>query len=82
VNGLGYVLLRRDAVDEAIRVFERSTIDYPESSNVWDSFGEALRAGGRLEESIVMYGKSIELDPANDDARRFIAEMEEELAGG
>lgn len=82
VNGLGYVLLRRDATDEAIWVFERNTIDYPESSNVWDSFGEALRAAGRLEESIAMYGKSIELDPANDNARRSVAEMEEELAGG
>ena len=82
MNGLGYVLLRRDAIDQSIQVFERNTIDYPESSNVWDSLGEALRAGGRLEESIAMYGKSIELDPANDNARRFITEMEEELAGG
>ncbi len=82
VNGLGYVLLRRDAIDQAIQIFERNTIDYPESSNVWDSLGEALRAADRLEESIDMYGKSIELDPANDNARRFITEMEEELAGG
>ncbi len=57
VNGLGYVLLRRGAVEEAIVVFERNTVDYPESSNVWDSLGEALRAAGRLEESIAMYGK-------------------------
>ena len=80
VNGLGYVLLRRGAVEEAILVFERNTIDYPESSNVWDSLGEALREAGRLEESIAMYRKSIELDPGNDNARRFVAEMEEELA--
>jgi tetratricopeptide (TPR) repeat protein len=80
VNGLGYVLLRRGAVEEAILVFERNTIDYPESSNVWDSLGEALREAGRLEESIAMYRKSIELDPGNDNAVRFVAEMEEELA--
>ena len=27
-----------------------------------------------------MYGKSIELDPSNENARRFITQMEEELA--
>ena len=82
VNNLGYVLLRRDAVDQAVWVFERNTIDYPESSNVWDSYGEGLRAAGRLEESIANYRKSIELDPANENARGYIAEMEEELAAG
>lgn len=80
VNALGYVLLRRDAVDEAIRVFERNTIDYPESSNVWDSLGEGLMEAGRLEEAIANYRRSLELDPGNDNARRYIAEMEEELA--
>ena len=82
VNGLGYVLLRRDAIEEAILVFERNTVDYPESSNVWDSLGEALRAAGRLEESIVTYGRAARMDPSNENARRFILEMEAELAAG
>ena len=79
VNALGYVLLGRDKVDEAIWVFERNTLDYPESSNVWDSLGEGLRAAGRLEESIEMYGKAAEMDPTNENARRFVEEMREEL---
>jgi CubicO group peptidase (beta-lactamase class C family) len=79
MNSLGYTLLRRDAVDEAIAVFERNTIDYPESSNVWDSLGEGLRAAGRLEESIENYEKSIALDPGNENAKRFVREMREEL---
>ena len=84
VNSLGYLLLRRGSLDEAIWVFERNTVDFPESSNVWDSLGEALRAAGRLDESISMYGKAAEMDPSNENALRFIAEMEEELgeAGG
>lgn len=83
VNSLGYVLFRRDAVEQATWVFERNTVDYPESSNVWDSYGESLRAGGRLEESIANYRKAIELDPSNENARGYIAEMEEEqLTGG
>jgi CubicO group peptidase (beta-lactamase class C family) len=82
VNGLGYVLLRRDAVDQAVWVFERNTLDYPESSNVWDSYGEGLRAAGRLEESIEMYEKAAEMDPSNQNARQFIEEMEAELASG
>jgi CubicO group peptidase (beta-lactamase class C family) len=79
MNSLGYTLLRRDAVDAAIAVFERNTIDYPESSNVWDSLGEGLRAAGRLEESIENYEKSIALDPGNENAKRFVREMREEL---
>lgn len=82
VNAMGYVLLRRDATEAAVRVFERNTIDHPGSSNVWDSYGEGLRAAGRLEESIAMYRKAIELDPSNENAKRYVAEMEEELAGG
>ena len=79
VNNLGYLLLRREAVDAAIWVFERNTVDYPESSNVWDSLGEGLRAAGRLEESIAMYGRAVELDASNENARRFIVEMGEEI---
>ena len=82
VNNLGYVLLRRDAVDQAVWVFERNTLDYPESSNVWDSYGEGLRAAGRLEESIDMYEKAADMDPSNQNARQFIEEMEAELASG
>jgi CubicO group peptidase (beta-lactamase class C family) len=82
VNSLGYTLLRRGSVEEAIAVFERNTIDYPESSNVWDSLGEALREAGRLEESIENYEKSIALDPTNENAKRFVAEMKSELATG
>ena len=84
VNSLGYLLLGRGSLDEAIWVFERNTVDFPESSNVWDSLGEALRAAGRLKESISMYDKAAEMDPSNENARRFIEEMEEELgeAGG
>ena len=49
---------------------------------MWDSLGEALRTAGRLEESIAMYGKSVELDPSNEGARRFMEEMRQELAAG
>lgn len=80
VNALGYALLRRDAVDPAIWVFERNTADYPESSNVWDSLGEALMEAGRLEESIAMYARSVELDPANENAKANISRMQQELA--
>ena len=79
MNSLGYTLLGRDAVDAAIAVFERNTVDYPESSNVWDSLGEGLREAGRLEESIENYEKSIALDPSNENAKRFVKEMREEM---
>lgn len=79
VNGIGYFLLGRDRVAEAIAVFEENTRDYPESANVWDSLGEGYMSAGEYAPAIENYRKSLELDPDNEGARQRIAWMEFEL---
>jgi CubicO group peptidase (beta-lactamase class C family) len=77
LNGLGYMLLARKRVKEAVEVFKMNVEDYPNSSNAYDSLGEAYMAEGEKELSIRNYQRSLELNPANSNA----AEMLKKLRG-
>jgi CubicO group peptidase (beta-lactamase class C family) len=68
INRIGYYLLRLKKVDDAIEVFNQNTIDFPESSNTWDSLAEAYMTKGNKELAIKYYEKSLELDPGNINA--------------
>jgi D-alanyl-D-alanine-carboxypeptidase/D-alanyl-D-alanine-endopeptidase len=64
LNQLGYTLLPKDP-KAALAVFKLNVESYPNSSNVYDSYGEALLANGQKELAIENYRKSVELNPAN-----------------
>ena len=74
VNTLGYRLLRSDAAAEAIEVFKQYIELYPESSNAYDSLGEAYNVHGDTELAISNYERSLELNPDNANA---VAKLEE-----
>ena len=59
-NNLGYDLLRNNKIAEAIETFKINTQIFPDSWNVYDSYGEALLKNGQKEDAIKMYKKSIE----------------------
>jgi CubicO group peptidase (beta-lactamase class C family) len=66
MNNFGYDLLygmRRPK--DAIEVFKLNVEDYPQSSNTYDSLGEAYMADGNKEMAIKSYERSIELNPKN-----------------
>ncbi|MDX1660167.1 MAG: S41 family peptidase [Gemmatimonadota bacterium] len=78
LNGLGYRLLGRDRVDEAVAVFRINAEAHPRSANAHDSLGEALVRAGRIEAAIAAYERSLALDPGGalgDNARRVLAEL-------
>ena len=75
INGLGYALLSKQKVKEALRVFRLNTILYPASANVYDSYGEVLLAGGQKKLAIENYRKSLELDSANQSAREALEKL-------
>ena len=75
VNGLGYWLLGKKRVKEAIGVFEMNVNDYPNSSNAYDSLGEAYMVAGNKPEAIRNYQRSLALDPGNDNARQMIQKL-------
>ncbi len=75
VNQLGYRYLQAGDVEAAIAVFEINVADYPNAFNPHDSLGEAYLAAGRTEEAIASYRKSLELNPANQNARDVLARI-------
>jgi len=82
INGLGYNYLNSDKTGMAIVIFAFNAKQFPQSSNVYDSLGEALMKAGRIDESILNYKKAVELDPKNENARNLISKMEREKKEG
>jgi CubicO group peptidase (beta-lactamase class C family) len=75
LNGLGYTFLQRGQIAEAITVFTRNTVEYPESGNVWDSLGEAYAAAGDKAAAIKNYEKSLQVDPKNENAKKWLEKL-------
>ncbi|MEO1654941.1 MAG: tetratricopeptide repeat protein, partial [Bacteroidota bacterium] len=75
LNSLGYVLLRKKQLNDAIRVFELNVQEYPASANTYDSWGEALLSDGQLEKAKIQYQKALELDPESQNAKKMLEEI-------
>ena len=68
LNQLGYTLLFSGHEKDAITVFQRNVQEFPASSNVYDSLGEAYMKAGEKDLAIANYEKSLQLDPKNQNA--------------
>jgi len=77
LNSLGYKLLGKDKIDQAIAVFQLNVNEHPESFNVYDSIGEALMKKGNNELAIQSYQKSLELNPENENAKKLLKKLTE-----
>ena len=75
-NALGYKLLQDNSLEFALYVFEKMVRIYPDSSNAYDSRGEALLKAGRKAEAIESYRRSLALNPGNGNARSKLKELE------
>lgn len=75
INLLGYDYLQRKAYPAAIAVFKFNAAQYPRSSNVYDSLGEAYMENGDKALAVENYQKSLELDPQNRNAREMLARL-------
>jgi CubicO group peptidase (beta-lactamase class C family) len=76
LNYIGYSLLEQKNIAAAIAVFKANVELYPQSSNVYDSLGEAYMANGEKELAIANYKKSLELDPQNKNAVEMLKKLE------
>jgi Flp pilus assembly protein TadD len=77
LNDLGYSLLQDKRVADAIAVFKVNVELYPQSSNVYDSLGEAYLANGDKELAAINYKKSVELDPHNQNAANILKKLQQ-----
>jgi len=78
VNSWGYTLLRANKVKEAIEVFSLNTLLYPESSNTYDSLGEAYMVLGDVALAIKNYEQSLALNPGNSNAESMLKILKQE----
>ncbi|UOE52349.1 serine hydrolase [Mucilaginibacter sp. SMC90] len=76
LNETGYYLMNKKRLADAVTVFEYNTKLFPKSGNVFDSLGEAYYNQGNKPLALMNYKKSLQLDPANDNAKKFITELD------
>ena len=77
LNQFGYTLLYGGHEQDAIAVFQRNVQEYPQSSNVYDSLGEAYMKTGQKELAIKNYEKSLELNPKNENGKARLKKLQE-----
>jgi CubicO group peptidase (beta-lactamase class C family) len=77
LNYIGYSLLEQKNIAAAIAVFKANVELYPQSSNVYDSLGEAYLANGEKELAIANYRKSLDLNPQNKNAVEALKKLEQ-----
>ena len=75
LNNLGYVFIRAKKFKEAIRILELNVEAYPQSSNVYDSLGEAYADDGNKPLAIANYRKSLELNPKNKNGAVMLQKL-------
>lgn len=68
LNSLGYRCLYGGMEQDAVTVFQKNVEEYPQSSNVYDSLGEAFMKTGQKDLAIQNYEKSLQMDPKNQNA--------------
>ncbi len=65
LNGVGYLLLQQEKLEEAITIFKINVRAFPDSWNTYDSLGEAYLTAGDKSMAIKNYRESVRLNPEN-----------------
>ncbi|HEX8707805.1 MAG TPA: serine hydrolase [Pyrinomonadaceae bacterium] len=76
VNRVGYALLSKKMIDEAIEILKLNVEDFPRSWNVYDSLAEAYMLKGENRLAIENYRKSIELNPDNAGGKEALKKLQ------
>lgn len=75
LNNLGYQLISNRKIKDAIRIFHLNVEMYPQSSNAYDSLGEAYMDDGDIPLAIANYRKSLQLNAKNANAIKRLKKM-------
>ena len=75
INRIGYWLLSKGRIEDAIKIFELQIKEFPDSPNGYDSLAEAFQTEGKKELAIKNYEKSLQLDPRNKNAEEMLKQL-------
>jgi len=78
INGTGYQALAAKKTEDAIRIFQLNVELHSDSSNAYDSLGEAYMANGEKELAIKNYEKSLALNAKNNNAVEMLKKLKAE----
>ena len=68
INTLGYqYMMELKKPEIALCILKTNTIHFPESPNVYDSYGEALKINGDLRAALESYQKALDIATENSD---------------
>ena len=70
IDYLGYILIRKNRIKEAVTVFQINVEVLPNSWKAWDSLGEGYIYLNNEQKSKQAYQKSLEINPKNRNARK------------
>ena len=76
LNAWGYKLIEQDKKNEALEIFKLNIYLYPQSWNVYDSYGEALEGCEKKDDAIKMFKQSLKLNPGNANAAEHLKHLE------
>lgn len=80
LNSLGYSLLRKSRVAEAIEIFKLNVEEHPASANVHDSLGEGYATAGDRELAIASYRRVLAITPGHENATAMLGRLEAPVA--
>jgi Flp pilus assembly protein TadD len=75
LNELGYELLGKKKVSDAVAILKLNVESYPTSWNVYDGLGEAYMKSGNKAAAIENYQRSLALNPNNTNAAEMLKRL-------
>mgnify|MGYP003637065839 CR=1 FL=1 len=75
LNRLGYKLIEKNQIEDAIKIFKLLVSEFPNSANPYDSLGEAYYLNGNNSMALQNYNKVLELNPNNTNAKKMIKKI-------
>ena len=79
MKGFGYQLMEVGNKEAAIAFFQINSEEHPNSSNAYDSLGEAYLANKEFKKALVAYEKALLLDEDNRNAAEAIVKIKKSL---
>ncbi|OFY68088.1 MAG: hypothetical protein A2V64_08665 [Bacteroidetes bacterium RBG_13_43_22] len=75
LHQLGHSLLKEDRMDDAIKVFLKNVMEYPDSFMANDALAETYLKTGESNLALKYFKKAVKLNPDYEYGRRMIAEL-------
>jgi tetratricopeptide (TPR) repeat protein len=77
LDAFGQDLLEQKDFEGAVAVLRLNTVQFPKSSDVWESLGDAYRTSGDRAQAETSYRKALEIAPSDDEVREKLTKLVE-----